>query len=223
MSLSVLGTSLHIMKFCANGIRMKSPALTRTSPPFWSMRTRSVVLATNSPAARYLEQEGERLHPIEDSSFIYFRGVDFSAFYTDYRIGKLGGPFQVRTEDGWVEAVALHQPRRQAVGYLLAAGLRLGDQRQQPPQRDQPRVETVFAFRPETNPNAQRDFNMVYSYYFLTNKGFDGPARHIEPSDGEPSWDTTQYPDGDYVITVTATDGKGHTARAQERVTVRNR
>ena len=89
--------------------------------------------------------------------------------------------------------------------------------------RDQPRVETVFAFRPETNPNAQPDYNLIFAYYFLTNRGFDGAARHIEPSDGEPSWDTTLFPDGDYLVTVTATDWKGNTGRAQERVTVRNR
>lgn len=89
--------------------------------------------------------------------------------------------------------------------------------------RDQALVETIFAFRPETNPDAQRDNNNVYSYYFLTNRGYAGEPRFVDVNDGEPAWDTTTYPDGEYVILVTATDWNGNAGSAQERVIVRNR
>lgn len=42
------------------------------------------------------------LKPVkQDEVFLYFEAIDFSAFYSEYRIAKFGGPFQVKDDGQW--------------------------------------------------------------------------------------------------------------------------
>ena len=46
----------------------------------------------------------------EDSNFLYFQGVDFSAFYDEYRIAKYGGPFEVLSDGNWTNLYSSTRP-----------------------------------------------------------------------------------------------------------------
>ena len=97
--------------------------------------------------------------------------------------------------------------------------------------QDPDRVSTVYAYRPETNPDYPRDNNASFSYFYLTNRSRASGLMNIEVTDGQPAWDTAAvdasgrplFHDGEYVITVTASDWKGNTRSAQDRVVVLNR
>lgn len=64
--------------------------------------------------------------------------------------------------------------------------------------------------------------NKSLSYYIITNAPADEPARELEEDHSKLCWRTSDYPDGEYAITVYATDFRDHTASASMTVTVKN-
>lgn len=92
------------------------------------------------------------------------------------------------------------------------------------PFRDPDRVYALFKFRPLVQTQQPGNYNRVFSYYVLTNRGDDdGEPRRIDPSDGLASWNTRAFPDGEYIVTVEAWDAAGNHAVARDRVIVANR
>ena len=91
--------------------------------------------------------------------------------------------------------------------------------------RDPDRVETVFVFKPSLAQNTT-----AASFYFVTNRGPVDELRPIDAADGSPAWDTEArdargrplFPDGEYIVTVTAWDSHGNAGSASDRVAVRN-
>jgi hypothetical protein len=90
--------------------------------------------------------------------------------------------------------------------------------------RDPDRVYTIFKFRPLVQTAPPGNYNRVFSYYVLTNRGNDEvEPRRIDAADGRAAWDTRALPDGEYVVTVRAWDAAGNVAAASDRVIVANR
>ena len=91
--------------------------------------------------------------------------------------------------------------------------------------RDPDRVETVFVFKPSIANNVTPS-----SFYFVTNGSPVDELRPIHQNDGAPAWDTEArdangrplFPNGEYVVTVTAWDSHGNVGSAKDRVIVRN-
>lgn len=46
----------------------------------------------------------------EDYDFLYFKAIDVSAFFEDYRIAKYGGPFEVNDEGVWTNLYSSTKP-----------------------------------------------------------------------------------------------------------------
>jgi murein DD-endopeptidase MepM/ murein hydrolase activator NlpD len=64
--------------------------------------------------------------------------------------------------------------------------------------------------------------NKSPSYYIITNAPAGEPARALEEAHSKLCWTTGEYPDGEYEITVRASDARGHSATARMNVTVGN-
>jgi hypothetical protein len=80
----------------------------------------------------------------------------------------------------------------------------------------------VFAFRRETNPDAQRDFNQVHSYYFLATAGPTLPLVTV-PADRRQRPGTRPGPPAGIIVTVTASDTaarEGHRSRVPSCVQI---
>jgi murein DD-endopeptidase MepM/ murein hydrolase activator NlpD len=70
-------------------------------------------------------------------------------------------------------------------------------------------------------PNMTRG-NKDFAYYIITNAPADKPARELKQEHSTLCWKTGELSDGDYEITVRATDATGHSATASMNVTIRN-
>jgi hypothetical protein len=96
--------------------------------------------------------------------------------------------------------------------------------------RDYPRLSAVYFFHDAVQPPPFAWESLFY-YYVVTNGEMpeDGHVP-VDPAWGMRGWDTAardesgrpQFPNGDYVITVRATDSAGNTATAQDVVRVSN-
>ena len=90
---------------------------------------------------------------------------------------------------------------------------------------------TLFKWRPLLASAPPGNQGRTTQYLILTNRGanHDG-LRRFDPSDAEPAWQTDAvdtagrriFPDGEYIVTVTATDVRGNTTTERDRVLVRN-
>lgn len=89
---------------------------------------------------------------------------------------------------------------------------------------------TIYKWKPLLDSTPVRN-GRLFAYFILTNRGVgEEELRRIDPSDGAASWNTAEtdargrplFPDGEYVVTVQATDDHGNESRARDRVFVRN-